>query len=85
MVRLGFAAFVASSPFLSGRQVPSLEIFASEQIRVGFVQLSRTLPTDAILLTWATLGCKGVGRNTYWVVTRFKHALNKVQSRYTKR
>ena len=82
MVRLGFAAFVASSPFLSGRQVPSL---ASEQIKVDFVQLSRTLPTDAILLTWAAVRCKGVGRDTYWVVTRFKHALDKVQSRYTKR
>lgn len=64
MVRLGLAAFVASSPFLPGRQVPSLEIFASEQIRVDFVQLSRTLSIDTVLLTWAALGYEGVGRDT---------------------
>ena len=64
MVRLGLAAFVASSPFLSGRQVPSLEIFASEQIRVDFVQLSRTLSIDTVLLTWAALGYEGVRRDT---------------------
>ncbi len=63
MVRLELAAFVASSSLLSGRQVPSLEIFASEQIRVDFVQLSRTLLINIVLLTWAALECEGVGRN----------------------